>query len=138
MEEKIRVVDGLTFDYSKSSIQVFPAIRVLNDSSELYFKFSNNHIRTMALQMHAELSLDFDLCLIDRRMNETIMQLFAIITVSKNGEPMNQWAYVETAIAFARNLMAEEIEGQQWRDRTKQLIQLPELSIHPETIDFTF
>lgn len=138
MEEKIRDVGGLLVNYSKSSIQVFPAIRRLKDSSELYLKFSNNHTRTLALQLHAELSLDFDLCLIDRAMNETILQLFAIFTVTHNGEPMNQWHYVETAIAFARTLLVEEIEGQGWEDRTGHLIQVPALQVKPESNDFNF
>jgi hypothetical protein len=64
----------------------------------------SNSARTISkrwLLNHAELLLDFDLCLIDRVMNETIIQLFAIFTVTRNREPLNNWSYVQQAIAFA-------------------------------------
>lgn len=138
MERKIHERDGVAIDYTKSSVQVFPAIRRLKDSSALYIKFSNNHIKTLALQQHAELSLDFDLCLIDRDMNETVLQLFAIFTITKSREPMNDWHFVTMAIEFARSLLVEEIERERWTDRSGQLIQVPSFSLNPESINFSF
>lgn len=138
MYPKIHESNGVRIDYSKSSVQIFPAIRRLKDSSELYLKFSKNHIKTMALQQHAELLLDFDLCLIDRAMNETIIQLFAIFTVTKNGGPVNDWQYVTSGIDFARTLIVEEIEEKEWKDRSGNLIDVPSFSLKPEAINFSF
>ncbi|MEO8173703.1 MAG: hypothetical protein ABI581_11490 [Sediminibacterium sp.] len=138
MESKVIVLDGTTIDYSKSSIEIFPAIAELANSSGLYLKFSKNHIKTLAIENHAELLLDFDLCLIDRVMNETIIQLFAIFTVTRDREPMNNWSYVQQAIAFARKLMMDDIRQDELHDKQKVLIQVPEFTLQPESINFSF
>lgn len=138
METKIIVLDGTTIDYSKSSIEVFSASKELENSSGLYLKFSKNHIKTLAIEQHAELVLDFDLCLIDRVMNETIIQLFAIFTVTKDMEPLNDWAYVQQAIAFARTLMVDEIGQKGLRDLQGAPIEVPAFSLQPESINFSF
>ncbi len=132
------VLNGTTIDYSKSSIEIFPAIKELANSSSFYLKFSKNHIKTLAIQNHAELLLDFDLCLIDRKMNETIIQLFAIFTVTKNREPLNAWSYVQQAIAFARELMIDEIQLQDLRDTQGTIIEVPAFTLRPESINFSF
>ncbi|MDB5211978.1 MAG: hypothetical protein JWQ30_2805 [Sediminibacterium sp.] len=138
MESKILVLNGTTIDYSKSSIEIFPAIKELPNSGSLYLKFSKNHIKTLAIEHHAELSLDFDLCLIDRLMNETIIQLFAIFAVTKDNEPLNDWYYVHEAIAFARSLVVDEIRERGLRDKEGVLIEVPAFTLHPESIDFSF
>lgn len=138
MESKILVLNGTTIDYSKSSIEIFPAIKELANSGSLYLKFSRNHIKTLAIQNHAELLLDFDLCLIDREMNETIIQLFAIFTVTRNREPLNDWSFVQQAIAFARWLVIEEIQHRDLRDTQGMIIEVPEFTLHPESINFSF
>jgi hypothetical protein len=138
MESKVLVLDGTTIDYSKSSIEIFPAIKKLTKSDELYLKFSKNHIKTLTIQNHAELLLDFDLCLIDRTMNETIIQLFAIFTVTRNREPLNNWLYVQQAIAFARELVVDEIQQGNLRDTKDVMIEVPEFALHPESINFSF
>jgi hypothetical protein len=138
MELKVLVLDGTTIDYSKSSIEIFPVIKELTGSGGLYLKFSKNHIKTLAIQNHAELLLDFDLCLIDRVLNETIIQLFAIFTVTRNREPLNDWSYVQQAIAFARGLVIDEIRQQGLRDSSGGIIEVPEFTLHPESIDFRF
>lgn len=138
MYPKIHECDGVSIDYSKSSVEIFPAIKKLKDSDGLYLKFSKNHIKTLALQQHAELLLDFDLCLIDRVTNETIIQLFAIFTLTKNHEPVNEWQYVTAGIDFARSLVIKEIEEKEWKDKEGNLIQVPEFSLNPEAINFSF
>lgn len=138
MESKMIVLNGTTIDYSKSSIEIFPAIKELANSDGLYLKFSKNHIKTLAIQNHAELLLDFDLCLIDREMNETIIQLFAIFTVTRNKEPLNNWSFVQQAIVFARWLLIEEIQYQDLRDKQRVIIEVPEFTLRPESINFSF
>jgi hypothetical protein len=138
MHPKICELNGVSIDYSKSSVQVFPALTQLADSSGLYLKFSKNHIKTMAIQQHAELSLDFDLCMIDQATNETIIQLFAIFTVTKNHEPVNEWQYVTTGIDFARSLVVGEIEEKQLKDKAGNLVQVPAFTLNPESINFSF
>ena len=138
MYPKIHVDNDVSIDHSKSSVQVFPAIRQLKDSSGLYLKFSKNHIKTLAIQQHAELSLDFDLCMIDSVTNETIIQLFAIFTVTKEREPVNEWKYVTMGIDFARALVVAEIEDKQLKDKSGNLIQVPSFSLNPESINFSF
>jgi hypothetical protein len=138
MESKVLVLNGTTINYSKSSIEIFPAIKELAGSGGLYFKFSKNHIKTLAIQNHAELLLDFDLCLIDRTMNETIIQLFAIFTVTRNREPLNDWSYVQQAIAFARELVIDEIRERDLRDMKGAVIEVPAFTLHPDSINFSF
>jgi hypothetical protein len=138
MYPKICELNGVSIDYSKSSVQVFPALKQLADSSGLYLKFSKNHIKTMAIQQHAELSLDFDLCMIDKVTNETIIQLFAIFTVTKSNEPVNKWQYVTTGIDFARSLVVEEIEQKQLKDKAGNLVEVPAFTLNPESINFSF
>ncbi len=138
MQTKIHVVDGLTIDHSKSSLEVFPAMLSLEGSDELYLKFSKNHIKTSAIEGHARLSLDFDLCLIDRAMDETVMQLFAIFSVTKNKEPLNQWSNVQSAINFARSLIVDEILRRGLKDRNGNTIVVPVLTLSAETIHFSF
>ena len=138
MVSKVIVLSGTTIDYSKSSIEIFPALKELANSGGLYLKFSKNHIKTLAIQNHAELLLDFDLCLIDRVMNETIIQLFAIFTVTKDREPLNNWCYVEQAIEFARSLVVDEIGQQNLSDKEGTLIEVPVFTLHPESINFSF
>lgn len=138
MELKNYAVDGVNIDYSRSSIEVFPAIKQLADSSGLYLKFSKNHIKSLAIENHAELLLDFDLCLIDRVMNETIIQLFAIFSVKKNKEPMNDWKYVLLAVDFARSMIITEIEEAGLLDKTGNAICVPAFTLKPESINFYF
>lgn len=138
MQPRVRQVDGITIDYTRSSIEIFNAIRQLKDSNSLYLKFSKNHIKTMALQSHAELSLDFDLCLIDRMMNETIIQLFAIFTVTDHQKPVNEWKYVQKGIEFARSLLTDEIREKELKDKSGELVVVPEFTLNPESINFSF
>lgn len=138
MESTIHVTDRVSIDYSKSSVQLFPAIKGLADSSGLYLKFSKNQIKTMAIQQHAELLLDFDFCLIDRTTNETIIQLFAIFIVTKDNQPVNEWQYVTKGIEFARSLIVEEIQQKQLKDKAGNLIEVPQFSLNPESINFSF
>jgi hypothetical protein len=138
MESKIRVLNGITIDYSKSSVQVFPALKDLENSNGLYLKFSKNHIKTMAIENHAKLSLDFDLCLIDAVMNETIIQLFAIFAVTKDQEPVNEWSYVQEAVDFARSLVMDAIKNQDLLDKSGNLVQVPAFALDPASINFSF
>jgi hypothetical protein len=138
MHSKIHVLNGVSIDYSKSSVQLFPAMKQLADSSGLYLKFSKNHIKTMTIQQHAELSLDFDLCLIDSVTNETIIQLFAIFTVTKGQAPVNEWQYVTMGVDFARELVTGEIEEKQLKDKSGNAIQVPVFTLNPESINFSF
>jgi hypothetical protein len=138
MELKVLQLNGITIDYSKSSIEIFPAIQELENSSGLYLKFSKNHIKTMAIQHHAELLLDFDLCLIDRVMNETIIQLFAIFTVTKDRQPMNEWSHVQQSVDFARSLVIGEIQKRGLVDKTGNTIQVPVFTLDPASINFSF
>ena len=138
MESKIRVFNGVTIDYSKSSVQVFGAIKNLENSNGLYLKFSKNHIKTMAIEYHAKLSLDFDLCLIDTVMNETIIQLLAIFAVTKEQEPMNEWSYVQQSVDFARSFVIDAIQSQNLLDKAGSLIAVPVFTLDPASINFSF
>ena len=138
MESKIRVVNGVTIDYSKSSVQVFKPLKDLENSNGLYLKFSKNHIKTLAIENHAKLSLDFDLCLIDKVMDETIIQLFAIFVVTKDQEPMNEWSYVQQAVDFARSLVIDAIKNQDLRDKSGELVVVPAFALDPASINFSF
>lgn len=136
MQSRIHHVNGITIDYSRSSLEVF-GTNGLKDSSHLYFKFSKNLIRTLAIQNHAELLLDFDLCLIDRaNTNETIIQLFAIFVITKNNEPVNQFAYIQDAVAFARSLVIDEVRESGLQDEAGNDIIVPEFEITAESIHF--
>jgi hypothetical protein len=138
MQSKIHVIDGLTIDHSKSSIEVFPALQALEGSDELYLKFSKNHIKTVAIEDHARLSLDFDLCLIDRALDETVIQLFAIFSVTKNRDPLNEWKYVQSAINFARSLIVDEIARRGLKDKMGHTIIVPVLTLTADAINFSF
>ena len=138
MESKIYRVNDVSIDHSRSSIEVFSAISGLQNSEGLYLKFSKNHIKSLAIEKHAELLLDFDLCLIDRTTHETIIQLFAIFALSKNREPVNDWKYVHIAIDFARSLIVDEIKQRGLKDKTGHTIIVPAFTITPESIDFRF
>ncbi len=137
-DSKIWKINGVSINYSQSSVQVFPAIKNLADSTGLYLKFSKNHIKTLALQQHAELSLDFDLCMIDKVTNETIIQLFAIFAVTKNNEPVNEWQYVTIGIDFARSLVVNEVAEKELKDKAGNPIEVPAFSLNPEAINFSF
>ena len=136
MQAKTQCIDGIAIDYSKSSIEVFPALQLLAGSTGLYLKFSKNHIR--GKHDHEELSLDFDMCLIDSVMNETVIQLFAILSVTKDGEAVDQWKYVHQAVAFARSLIVEEIKKLDLRDTQQIPVKVPEFTLPAAVINDGF
>ncbi|MEO7530255.1 MAG: hypothetical protein ABIS69_02555 [Sediminibacterium sp.] len=138
MELKMYEIDGTQIDYSKSSIEIFPAIAGLKNATGLYLKFSKNHIKSLAIEHHASLLLDFDLCLIDRVTNETIIQLFAIFTLTKNREPVNDWKYVLQAVEFARSMIITVIKEAGLQDQAGDEIRVPEFTLTPESINFCF
>lgn len=134
MNAKVQDVDGMRIDYSKSSIEVFPAISRLADSDQLYFKFSRNRIKTLEIEKHAELVADFDLCVIDRTINETVVQLFAIFKASRDGEPMNDRRYVAALAEFGRSLIEKEIEAKDLKDASGRPLKLPPLHVESELL----
>ncbi len=134
MEPKVQQVNGITIDYSTSSVEVFPAINDLAGSENLYLKFSKNRIKFLDKGQHAELLVDFDLCLIDRSLNETIMQLFAIFVLSKNNESVTEFTYIEQAVRFGESLIREEITQKQLRDNKGEEILLPVFEVTQDSV----
>jgi len=135
MQSKIQEVNGLTIDFSKSSIEIFPAIKGLADSHALYLKFCKNRIKTLDLQNHAELLMDFDLCMIDKLRDETIIQLFAIFVISKQNEPVNKWEYIADAVGFARSMIVDEIRTGGLKDMSGADIIVPAFIVTPQSIN---
>jgi hypothetical protein len=136
MEPKNYQLDGLSLDFSKSSIEVFPAVSALANSTGLYLKFSKNKIKFIDVLNHAELLLDFDLCLIDAEIDETIVQLFAIfILIKNNNEPITDVKCISDATHFGRSLIINEIKKLGLKDMHGMDITVPELSINPALID---
>ena len=131
MQPKVEFFNGTRIDYSKSSIETFPAIKLLDDSEQLYFKFSKNLVKSVE---HEDLLMDFDLCLIDRKMNETILQLFAIFVITDGRESVNDWKFIELAVTFARILIVREVEKCGLTDKKGDPIVVPLFAVTPESI----
>jgi hypothetical protein len=135
MPSKIREINGLMIDFSRTSIEIFPAIKELSNSDDLYLKFSKNIIRSLELQKHAELLMDFDLCLINRSQDETIIQLFAIFLISENNAPVNNWKVITEAVDFGRSMVVDEIDKAGLKDMAGNKIVVPGFVVTPESIN---
>jgi hypothetical protein len=135
MLSKIREINGLTIDFSRTSIEIFPAIKELPGSDDLYLKFSKNIIRSLELQKHAELLMDFDFCLINRSQDETIIQLLAIFLITENHAPVNNWRVITAAVDFGRSMIIDEIQKSALKDMAGNEIRVPEFLVTPESIN---
>lgn len=125
----------MTIDYSNSSVEVFPALSVLENSDTLYFKFSKNRFKFLEHeQTPAELLLDFDLCLIDRATNDTVIQLFAIFLISAPPHSLKDFVTVEEAIKFGKEIVTVHIQKQDLKDANGDPLRLPVFDINPDSV----
>lgn len=134
MPEDIAYFNKTSIDFSKSSIEIFPALEQLAGSDHLYFKFSKNRVKLSEQTAEEILLMDFDLCLIDREMNETILQLFAIFTVKDEAGAVSDWRNIEIAVSFARSMVIKEAEDRQLKDKFGQPLTVPPFAVTPESI----
>ena len=135
MEIKTQQSGEITIDYSTSSVEVFPALDVLGNSDTLYFKFSKNRFKMMEQdQTPAELLLDFDLCLIDRATNDTIMQLFAVFVINAPFASLKDFVTVEQAVNFGKEMMEMKIREQGLKDTKGDSLRLPAFEINLDSV----
>jgi hypothetical protein len=127
----------MVIDYSRSSVQVFHALSELGNSDTLYFKFSKNRFKYPEPgQVPRELVLDFDLCLINRKNDDTVMQLFAIFQVSAPEQALKEFVTVKEAINFGKEMLTTQIEEDDLKDAKGGTLRLPEFDINPDSIRF--
>jgi hypothetical protein len=137
MEIKKQHSGEITIDYSTSSVEVFPALSVLGNSDNLYFKFSKNRFKFREHEETAtELLLDFDLCLIDRATNDTVMQLFAVFVISAPPSCIKDFETVEQAINFGKEMVSVQIREQDLKDTKGDALRLPVFDINPDSVKF--
>jgi hypothetical protein len=135
MEIKKQQSGEITIDYSTSSVEVFPALSALGNSDNLYFKFSKNRFKFREQEETlTELLLDFDLCLIDRTTNDTVIQLFAVFVISASPSHIKNFETVEQAINFGKELVAVQVREQDLKDTKGDLLRLPVFDVNPGSI----
>jgi hypothetical protein len=134
MAEDIAYFNKTSIDFSKSSVEIFPALAQLDGSDHLYFKFSKNRVKLSEENAEEILLMDFDLCLIDRAMNETVLQLFAIFAIKDQAGAVSDWRNIEIAVSFARSMVIKEAEERKLTDQHGQPLTVPPFAVTPESI----